>query len=42
MLKGFEILTASNTHNDILKYREQGAIRGVYLGFPLLHEIYES
>lgn len=40
MLKGFEILTASNTHNDILKYREQGAIRGVYLGFPLLHENY--
>lgn len=40
MLKGFEILTASNTHTDILKYREQGAIRGVYLGFPLLHENY--
>lgn len=40
MLKGFEILTATNTHNDILKYREQGAIRGVYLGFPLFHENY--
>lgn len=40
MIKGFEILTASNTHTDILKYREQGAIRGVYLGFPLLHEVY--
>jgi hypothetical protein len=40
MIKGFEILTASNNLNDILKYREQGAVRGVYLGFPLFHEIY--
>lgn len=40
MLKGFEILTASNTYDDLMKYREKGALRGVYLGFPLLHEYY--
>lgn len=40
MVKGFELLEHSNTRDDLLKYREQGALRGAYLGFPLLHEIY--
>ena len=40
MIKGFEILTESNTHEDLLKYREKGALRGVYLGFPMFHEHY--
>lgn len=37
---GFELLSYNNTRDDLLKYREQGALRGVYLGFPLLHEHY--
>lgn len=40
MLKGFKILTTNDCQEDILKYREKGAIRGVYLGFPKLHELY--
>lgn len=40
MKNGFEILTSTNCREDLLSYREKGAIRGVYLGFPLLHEHY--
>lgn len=40
MIKGFKILERDDCYEDILKYREQGAIRGVYLGFPELHELY--
>jgi len=40
MLQGFEILTAANTSEELLRYRDKGAVRGVYLGFPLLHEHY--
>jgi hypothetical protein len=40
MIAGFEILNASNTSEGILKYREKGAVRGAYLGFPELHEYY--
>ncbi len=40
MIKGFQILENKDCYDDILKYREQGAIRGVYLGFPILHELY--
>lgn len=40
MKKGFEILNTNTTQDDLLEYRKKGAIRGVYLGFPLLHEIY--
>lgn len=40
MIKGFRILENKDCQDDILKYREQGAIRGVYLGFPILHEFY--
>ena len=40
MLKGFKILDRDDCYEDILKYREQGALRGVYLGFPELHEKY--
>jgi len=38
--KRFEIATYDNTRDLMYKYREQGALRGVYLGFPELHEIY--
>ncbi|ASD51787.1 hypothetical protein [Flavobacterium phage FCOV-F18] len=38
--KGFEILTASQNHDSMIKYREKGALRGVYLGFPNLNEFY--
>lgn len=40
MKDGFQILDSNNSREDLLKYREKGAIRGVYLGFPLLHENY--
>lgn len=40
MKKGFEILNNSNTRESIMKYRENGAIRGKYLGFPFLDEHY--
>jgi len=40
MKKGFKLLTRDDCYNDLLKYREQGAIRGVFLGFPILHEYY--
>lgn len=38
--KGFKILTASENHENMIKYREKGALRGVYLGFPNLNEFY--
>jgi hypothetical protein len=40
MKEGFNILTSQNTRDDLLKYRLSGAIRGKYLGFPVLHEFY--
>jgi len=40
MIKGFEIVKSSNVTDSILKYREKGALRGVYLGFPIFHEHY--
>jgi len=40
MKQGFELLNYQNTRDDLLKYRENGAIRGKYLGFPILHENY--
>jgi len=38
--KGFDLLTYQNTRDDLLQYRENGALRGVYLGFPMLNEHY--
>lgn len=40
MKNGFEILDSNNSREDLLKYRESGAIRGKFLGFPILHENY--
>jgi len=37
---GFEIATYGNTRDAIMKYREQGALRGIYLGFPVFHDNY--
>ena len=37
---GFKILELKDVRDDLLKYREQGALRGVYLGFPTFHEHY--
>lgn len=36
----FEIATYKNSREDIMAYREKGALRGVYLGFSLFHENY--
>lgn len=38
--KGFKILEYKDVRDDLLKYREKGALRGVYLGFPSFHEHY--
>lgn len=38
--KGFEVLTYQNTRDSLMKYREKGATRGKFLGFPQLHEHY--
>lgn len=38
--KGFKILEHKDTRDDLQAYRERGATRGVYLGFPELHEHY--
>lgn len=40
MVKGFKILERDDCYEEILKYREQGTIRGVFLGFPELHEYF--
>lgn len=40
MKKGFEILNNNNSRDSLLKYRENGAIRGKFLGFPFLDEYY--
>ena len=37
---GYEILHYQNTRDELMAYREKGALRGVYLGFPNLHENY--
>src|SRR6478736_5254850 len=40
MKKGFELLNNQNVRDSLMKYRENGALRGKYLGFPLLEEHY--
>ena len=40
MDKDFEIATYENSREAIMKFREQGALRGVFLGFPEFHENY--
>jgi hypothetical protein len=37
---GFNIATYQDTRDSIMKYREMGALRGVFLGFPLFDEKY--
>lgn len=37
---GFEIATYDNTRDAVMKYRERGALRGIFLGFPMFHEKY--
>lgn len=37
---GFELLDSKNSKESLLKFREKGALRGVYLGFPILQEKY--
>lgn len=40
MIKGFEIADYNNSRDGLMSYRESGALRGCYLGFPLLDEHY--
>lgn len=37
---GYKLLNYQNTRDDLIEYRNKGALRGVYLGFPMLHEKY--
>lgn len=39
-MQGFDIATYQDTRDEMMKYRERGALRGIYLGFPLFHENY--
>lgn len=38
--KGYNLLNYQTTRDDLMDYRSKGALRGVYLGFPILHENY--
>jgi len=38
--KGFKIVDYDDIRDSLMKYREKGALRGIYLGFPLFHEKY--
>ena len=40
MIEGFKILNREDCYKDILEYRDKDTIRGIYLGFPELHELY--
>jgi hypothetical protein len=40
MLDGFKIVSGSELTQDLVNYAEQGALRGVWLGFPNIHEHY--
>ncbi len=40
MLKGFKILEQKDVIDGLIEYRNKGALQGVYLGFPNLHEFY--
>ena len=39
-LDGFKILKRDDLSDSLKDYREKGALRGVYLGFPVLNEFY--
>lgn len=40
IIAGFEIATAANIRNDMVKYAKQGALKGKYLGFPNMQKNY--
>jgi len=40
MPKGFEIVNVNDLYIDLSAYAKEGALRGKYLGFPNLHELY--
>lgn len=40
MIKGFKILDSNDVRESLFKYREKGALRGKYIGFPYLDEFY--
>ena len=40
MITGFKILKGSEWNEKLIKYRDEGAQRGVYLGFPNLDRYY--
>ena len=39
-IDGFKILKRDDVANSLMDYHKKGALRGVYLGFPVLHEYY--
>jgi hypothetical protein len=38
--QGFSIVNPSDIYNDLVHYSKNGALKGVYLGFPNIHEYY--
>lgn len=40
IIQGFDIISGSEISNELIKYSQQGALRGKYLGFSNLHENY--
>jgi len=40
IIKGFDIVKAVDIHDEMVTYSEQGALRGVYLGFPKINNHY--
>ena len=38
--EGFELLDSNNSRESLLDYHKKGALRGVYLGFPIFNEKY--
>lgn len=38
--EGFELLESNNSRASLMEYHKKGALRGVYLGFPIFNEKY--
>lgn len=38
--EGFDIVNSDNSRESLLQYHKEGALRGIYLGFPVFNEKY--
>lgn len=39
-MKGFSLATYQNSRDSLMDYRNKGALRGEFIGFPMLHEYF--